>query len=349
MENKSFIINLDVLRAIDDYHTKSLSLQKYHFEGNEANVSYSQLKESVNDDLIFNVPIYDMLDRKYASFSSFLEALKNPDDPKGNNEFFPDIEMNRFKWILLFYLFRLCGSGINYKPKDSKESEPFGTHGFGNFWLVDAMRHDVTDSRRWYDWLMSSKDPFTNNRGYLLPQFSYEGLKKGHLKKFILDESYDMITCLYSYLKAGEDSGTTIIEAVRFSNDYLTDLDYKRQNFVLSATMADIAEYYPELIDPNSMIFAGTNAKKCIRAIFTKKSGVNTLKFESDCIRFLAHRYNSNPYSVEDSRLCDVVRYFKEYQSQQHIQKNKGIVYKNNSVLKKLWGDKKYYEFANSL
>ena len=45
---------------------------------------------------------------------------------------------------------------------------------------------------------------------------------------------------------------------------------YKRQTFVLSATMADIAEYHPELINPDSMIYAGTNAKRCINLIFNK-------------------------------------------------------------------------------
>ena len=126
-------------------------------------------------------------------------------------------------------------------------------------------------------------------------------------------------------------------------------MGFKRQNFVLSATMADMAEYYPMCVDPYSMIYAGTNAKKCIRAIFSKAGRGSTKDFESDCIQFLADRYGTTPYSAEDSRLCDVVRYFKEYQSKHHIAHNGGNKHTNNSVLKDILGDDEYYAFSNNL
>ena len=65
MENqKVFNINEDVLKAIDDYNVKSNLMQRYYFEFNPDGITEDQLKEKVNDDLVFNVRIYDMLDRK---------------------------------------------------------------------------------------------------------------------------------------------------------------------------------------------------------------------------------------------------------------------------------------------
>ena len=185
--NKVYEINDDVLEAIDEYHEKSLLMQKHFYDQEHV---YS-LAQKVNDDLIFNVRIYDMLDRRYAAFSSFLEAIfKGGDDPKGNGKYFVRVDKNKqpaLNMFLLFYLFRLCGSGINYKPKT--DNKPFGTHGFGNFWLVDLIKKGNYDIGNWFLKLSQIDYPFTDNKGYLLPQFSYENQKGGHLKRFILEES----------------------------------------------------------------------------------------------------------------------------------------------------------------
>lgn len=343
--DRSFEINESVLRAIDDYHNKSLAMQKYHFQHNADKITLDDLKKQVNDDLIFNVPIYDMLDRKYAAFSSFLEAIKlGKIDPKGNGEYFDRPEMSEYNWIMLFYLFRLCGSGINYKPK---YKEPFGTHGFGNFWLVEAIRDGDYEVSSWLKRLEELDHPFTDNKGYMLPQISYPNQKGGHLKRFILENVEDMIEELHNYLLTGKKN---IIDGVEFMNKMLVeDLGVKKQNFVMSATMADIAEYLPHLVDPDSMIYAGTNARRCIKAIFKKNRGYSRLQFESDCIQFLADRYEAKPYSVEDSRLCDVVRYFQDYQSPDHIAKNNGVRYENNSTLKQELSKEEYNQFVESI
>lgn len=342
---RSFEINESVLRAIDDYHNKSLAMQKYHFEFNPHKLTLDELKKQVNDDLIFNVPIYDMLDRKYAAFSSFLEAIKlGKIDPKGNGEYFDRPEMSEYNWIMLFYLFRLCGSGINYKPK---YKEPFGTHGFGNFWLVQAIKDGDYEVSSWLKRLEELDHPFTDNKGYMLPQISYPNQKGGHLKRFILENVEDIILELHEFLLSGKK---TIIEGVEFMNKMLVDdIGVKKQNFVMSATMADIAEYLPHLIDPDSMIYAGTNARRCIKAIFKKNKGYSKLQYESDCIQFLADRYEAKPYSVEDSRLCDVVRYFQDYQSPDHVVKNGGVKYKNNSTLRQELSEDEYNEFVKSI
>ena len=98
------------------------------------------------------------------------------------------------------------------------------------------------------------------------------------------------------------------------------------------------------------MVYAGTNATKCIKAIFPKINK-KTLEFEyiNNVLKFQSKRYNLTPIDCEDSRNCDVVRYFKEYQSYHHICKNKGIKMKNNSILKKTMGLDNYYNFTKTL
>ena len=310
----------EVLDALDEYHERSLLMQKYYFEKQEI----ENLEQKVNDDLIFNVPIYDMLDRRYAAFSSFLEALdKKEDDPKGNGIRFKDHKIDKeFDLFMLYYLFRLCGSGINYKP---------GSHGFGNFWIVELIEKGYYTKEKWIQYIPENK--FCDNKGYLLPQFSI-GLK-GYIEKF----SIELVHFLYNEVLLRKHN---IIELVDKGNDWLRNRGFKRQNFVLSAFAADVAEYFPQYVDPSSMIYAGTNAKKCIRAIFGRCD-------ESEAIDFLAKRYNSIPYSVEDSRLCDPVRYFLDYQSRYHIEKNNGKVFQNNSLLKKIWTKDQYKSFQSQL
>jgi len=331
---KYFSINDQILEAIDDYHVKSLAMQNYLYDGNPNNLDLQKLQKEVNDDLIFHVPIYDMLDRRYAAFCSFLEAIdKKENDPKKNGLHFleapslSDLEIEDA--LALFYLFRLCGSGINYVPNTT--GNPFGTHGFGNFWIVESwLKGDL----KLDDWLLDlevRETPFTNNKGYLLPQVSYKHLTSGHLKNFILTEIRGIVSKMQDLLGNGRIG---IIDFVDSMNVYLVSKGFKRQNFVLSATAADIAEYFPNLIDQKSSIYAGTNAKKCISAMFNKKPGIKQLDFEIEAINFIAERYNSVPYSVEDSRMCDVYRYLYEFQSKDHIAKNGGKTYANNSTIK---------------
>ena len=347
MEN-CFEINENLLTALDEYHEKTMLMEKHVIE--KIPCSFN-LEQKINDDLIFNVPIYDMGSRKYAAFCSLLEALiKKDKDVKGNGKFFSHVNIGSdFDFFMLFYLFRLCGSGINYNPIKSNNSinDILGTHGFGNFWVVDSL---LEGKYTWKDWkqdLVNLDKPFTNNKGYLLPQFSFPGMSNGHLKKFILEYSEDLVLNIFNKVN---NTKLDIYQVTDFGNNILKNLSFKKQNFVLTAFAADISEYYPNMVNPKGMVYAGTNATNCIKAIFPKKNKkVKEFDYINEVLQFQSKRYGLNPIDCEDSRNCDPVRYFKEYQSKEHIEKNKGITYKNNSILKSLIGEEKYYAFAQNL
>lgn len=340
----NFIINENYLEALDEYHTKTMDMEFYKVEKNYFDGDF---KNFINDDLIYNVPIYDMGHRRYAAFCSFTEAVwKKENDIKGNGIHFLNTKIETdFDWFMLFYLFRLCGSGINYKPKSGMFMDFKGTHGFGNFWVVNSILEGKSSHEEWLIDLSKLNKPFTDSKGYLLPQISFKGLESGHMKKFILEYSIGLVEYLYNRIS---NNKTEIYQVTDLGNEWLKKSGFKNQNFVLTAFAADLAEYYPNLVDPKSFVYAGTNATKCIKLIFPKNGKVNDFDYINSVLQFQSDRYNLNPIDCEDSRNCDVIRYFKEYQSKDHIANNNSIIMKNNSILKKRIGTNEYYNLIQN-
>jgi hypothetical protein len=99
---ESIINNLDDIlnSTLDEYHKKTMLLEHHVIESKPF---YGNLQETINDDLIFNVPIYDMGSRKYAAFCSFTEAVwRKEKDVKGNGIYFCNHNIkNELDWFLL--------------------------------------------------------------------------------------------------------------------------------------------------------------------------------------------------------------------------------------------------------
>lgn len=292
-----------------DYYGKAKKMQELKFQG------YNWNEKDVNDDLVWNIPIYDVVNRRYAAFSSLLEAIvEKENDPKGNGIYFKDLDLDKDSFIFLSYLFRLCGSGINYIPK---QNEPWGTHGFGNFFVIDLLRDGITDPKYWIHGVPDKK--FCDVKGYLLPMI------KGGLKNFIEKESYYFINYLIDYINNGNIKGIT--DVVDEGNSWLSTNGYRRQNFVLTAFAMDLAEYFPRLVDQDSDVYIGSNASKCLKMILPKMNKNKALRYLCE----ITGGY-SKPYDMEDVA-CDFIRYIENFQSPDHIKYNNGIKYYNN-VLK---------------
>ena len=298
-----------MLKEFKDYYNKAKMMQELKFQGKKWTA------QDVNDDLVWNIPIYDVVNRRYAAFSSFVEAIKSDSDPKGNSKYFnksrSKIVDNDF--IKLCYLFRLCGSGINYKPKVG-DNDPFGTHGFGNFWIVDLLRDGVVTFEEWLDAL--PEKGFCDVKGYLLPMI------KGGLRRYIDLYSNTLMGELIEFISYGNIKG--IKEVVDFGNGWLRSNGFKRQNFVLTAFAMDMAEYFPHLVDRESDVYVGSNARKCLKLILPNMKHDSALRHLCEITGGV-----SKPYDMEDVA-CDFIRYIENFQSKDHIEINNGIVYKNN-------------------
>ena len=300
-----------MLQEFKEYYSKARMMQELKFQGK------NWTAQDVNDDLIWNVPIYDVVNRRFAAFSSLPEAIKASKDPKNNSLFFDKsrTKISDENFIRLCYLFRLCGSGINYKPK-KKEESPFGTHGFGNFWVVKELN---TGSVVCSDWIRVMPDSkFCDVKGYLLPMI------KGGLHLFIYNKSEQLMDYLISYISTGKIKG--IKQVVDYGNKWLIENGFKRQNFVLTAFAMDMAEYFPKLVDQNSDVYVGSNAKKCLKLIMP---GVKN----DEALRTLCEITGgySKPYDMEDVA-CDFIRYLENFQSKEHIEMNNNVIYKNSLI-----------------
>ena len=310
-----------MLEQFKHYYKIAQKMQHIKFEGNTKGFT----KNDVGDDLAWNVPIYDVVNRRYAAFSSFTEAIYYKEkDPKGNGKYFTTATVPKdIHFATMCYLFRLCGSGINYVPNIGG-GPPWGTHGFGNFWIVDAIRNGYYRRKSWIEQLPEKK--FCDVKGYMLPMIS------GGMYEFINSwKAIELVDHIfYSIINSGK--AWEIHKVVNYGNEWLYDNGYKRQNFVLCAFAMDLAEYFPHLVDPNSRVLVGTNAKKCLKLIFPDKKGVGTnLDTTNDCLQYLCDitGNHSLKYDMEDVA-CDFIRYINNFQSPDHIKANNGVVYKNS-------------------
>jgi hypothetical protein len=296
-----------MLEQFKDYYNKAKMNQERLYQ------NYNWTKEDINDDLIWHVPIYDVVNRRYAAFSSLPEAIWNKeDDVKGNGKYFKAASISKEDFAYMCYLFRLCGSGINYIPKTN---HPWGSHGFGNFWIIDLIRRGYYRSYIWIDEMMVPDKGFCDVKGYLLPM-----IKEG-LRSFIIYESKYLFDFLWDIII---NNSCSIKYVVDTGNDWLIKNKYRRQNFVLSAFAMDMAEYFPNNVDRNSDVYAGTNAKKCLKMILPEMK-------TDEALRYLCNitGNHSKPYDMEDVA-CDFIRYIENFQSEDHIKFNNGIKYYNN-------------------
>lgn len=298
---------MEMIETFLEYYRKAKMMQELKFEG----ASYA--KEDIDDDLIWNVPIYDVVNRKYAAFSSLLEALYlREKDPKGNGINFPNsYKISKNDFIDLCYLFRLCGSGINYKPKTN---QPWGTHGFGNFWIVDLLKKEIFEYDQWIYFLPENK--FCDVKGYMLPMI------KDGLRNFIVNESKYLICHIKDFVLKSKNVG--IKEIVDYGNEWLTKRGFMRQNFVLTAFAMDLAEYFPEHVDRDSDVYIGSNAKKCLKLILPNMKQDKAIRYLCDITGNF-----SKPYDMEDVA-CDFIRYLDNFQSTYHISTNNNLKYTNN-------------------
>ena len=309
-----------MLEEFKEYYTRAKMNQERLYTGGE------WTEEDINDDLIYHVPIYDVVNRRFAAFSSFLEALKyGADDPKGNGKYFEGDHISEIDFAYLCYLFRLVGSGINYKPKVAG-ADPIGSHGFGNFWVVDAIQQGRFTREQWLADMPREK--FADSKGYMLP------LIKGGLRPYVQKFSHNFFKAIWGKLMLSQHEGhkMEIYEVVNYGNQLLKSEGYQRQNFVLCAFAMDLAEYFPHLVDRNSKVLVGTNAKKCLKLIFPDRKGMGTnLEVTNRALDELCNITGgaSQKYDMEDVA-CDFIRYINNFQSPDHIKANGGKTYKNN-------------------
>lgn len=292
----------------------------------ECNLGMLPHEGSVDDDLMCKVHLYDVVERKYAGFSQLVNDCFygwTPEHPywakmeAGVYEFpnwHPRQDVarkwtgvrNRWSlenWLYLFLVHRLTGSGINYAKKPSGYNNTVVPSFYGCDTIED-MTIVIRDE--------SELRPIFTSVGYQFPAFPKpppEYKKAGVY--FMCEMLPDLAKRLAKFL---EDRRFThhkpkIREVGEFMFEWNRERGLKVYRFQYSAAIADICDWFPELIDRESLFYYGSNAVECISYLTGGKKSEADL--DAAMLRFYEDT-GSLPYNAEDV-CCDYIRWIESY------------------------------------
>lgn len=278
-------------------------------------------KCGIGDPLMENIALYDVVERKYAGFSQINNDVfygwtdKHPYWEQMKRNHVSDYRLRAAhdwtgkhadfglpEFLYIFLLHRICGSGINYSCRPS---------GYYNTILFKLHRaknmHEMTEIVR------NEASSFYTSVGYQFPQFPKtpsSRWKKGG-DYYLCQFAPRLCQDLADYLTKGPKK--TLREIGSFMLKWNTTNGLKQYHFQYAATIADIADWYPEYCVLDSLFYYGSNATESIsymaRPLEKGKGGTDFL----DSIMEMACRDTGGiPYNIEDC-LCDSIRYMTNY------------------------------------
>ena len=263
----------------------------------------------VNDELIRNVHLYDVVERKYAGFTQILldmwyDKHSHPYKHKLSAERLQLIEQydqdwGMREWMFVFFVHRLTGSGINYAKNPSGYHNSILLH-FSGCETVD----DMVDLIKNYDSTM-----FTSG-GYQIAPFPKPPAEYKRAGVYFMCEILpDLVTSFV-------DFATNKTRDFRPLMDWL--ITYNRAhgckafNFIYAAVLADMADFYPEHVNKESHFFYGSNAIECLSYLARKPKRTNTLSFLDGLTDKIREDTGMLPYNSEDVA-CDYIRWVENY------------------------------------
>lgn len=274
----------------------------------------------VNDSLMENVHLYDVVERKYAGFSQIVNdcfygtSEEHPyhhkmqtgdatnqrrivtEDWNGKRDTFGLAE-----WLYVFIVHRITGSGINYAKK------PSGYHNTILFHL-----HQADDVHGMAKLIKNYPATFYTSGGYQFPQFPKPILdyRKGgdyYLCEFATLLSYDL-ACWLVHQK--EKPG--LRDIIDFMLVWNVEHGLKQYKFQYAAVAADIADWFPDLVDRDSMFTYGSNAREAMSYMAKPKIKMKQDDFLDAVMEMGCSDLDAKPYNLEDC-FCDAIRWLENY------------------------------------
>tara|TARA_R100000655_G_scaffold109708_2_gene165064 strand:- start:1110 stop:2216 length:1107 start_codon:yes stop_codon:yes gene_type:complete len=268
----------------------------------------------IEDDLMKEVELYDVVERKYAGFSQIINDIFYQD--QSTHPYYTKIQMGfctnerreiikKWKgtkhdlktWLYIFMIHRLTGSAINYAKKPS---------GYHNTILFDLWQcSDITDIKE----LVKSYDKtFYTSVGYQFPKFPKvpDHLKTQYKRGgdyFIVNYLPSLINLVIDTLERKQNIKFRELANVMY--DWNNKMGLVRYKFQYAAFLADIADWFPDLIDTESDFFYGSNAIECAKLISDKEP-------IDDLVKKIYEDTGSLPYNTEDV-MCDYIRWIENY------------------------------------
>ena len=316
---------------------------KYYFklakdQQDKSNLGHIPHKDSqLNDPLMETIELYDVVERKFAGFSQIVNDVFygwSEDHPywsrmeaglytkqrkevatKWNNK------RDTFglpEWLYVFILHRVCGSAINYGTKPS---------GYHNTLLFDLWQSDTIEEM--CEQVKFANKTFYTSIGYQFPAFPKPPKPKveaaplfGIEGDYVYKRGGDYFLCEFAPRLARELAAFLETSNKKLDLREIGDwmFDWNKSNnlrvyrFQYAAIIADIADWFPEFVNTESMFYYGTNAVECIGYLADTPNGKGkkSEEFLDSVMKLIYEETGSVPYNAEDVA-CDFIRWIENY------------------------------------
>lgn len=283
------------------------------------NLGTNPYKGSVADPLMEHVELYDVVERKYAGFSALVNDCFygwSPEHPYWKKmEAGMASEQRKMiaplwngvrdrwpleNWLYLFLVHRLTGSAINYAQKPS---------GYHNTIVPSFFEAETIEDMGDILLAGSIAGPIFTSIGYQFPAFPKppNGYRSGGVY-FMRKMLPQLARMLARYLQACRLK-PTLRELGDVMFEWNESHGLRKYKFQYAAFIADVADWFPELVDRESPFYYGSNAVECISYLTGGK------KSERDLDAMMLRIYEdtgSLPYNAEDV-CCDFIRWVENY------------------------------------
>ena len=316
---------------------------KYYFklakdQQDKSNLGHIPHKDSqLNDPLMETIELYDVVERKFAGFSQIVNDAFygwSEDHPywsrmdaglytKQRKEVATKWTNKRDtfglpEWLYVFILHRVCGSAINYGTKPS---------GYHNTLLFDLWQSDTIEEM--CDQVRFANKTFYTSIGYQFPAFPKPPKPKveaaplfGIEGDYVYKRGGDYFLCEFAPRLARElatfletsDKKLDLREIGDWMFDWNKSNNLRVYRFQYAAIIADIADWFPEFVNTESMFYYGTNAVECIGYLADTPNGKGkeSEEFLDNVMKLIYEETGSVPYNAEDVA-CDFIRWIENY------------------------------------
>lgn len=311
LENGEIKMHLNTTKYYEEFLRYAKMANWQHHNCNLGTIPYSDTP--YDDDLIKNVFLYDVVERKYAGFTQLLLDMWYSMDthpyknkmPKWREELVNSFDTCLWdieEWLFVFFVHRLTGSGINYAKNPS---------GYHNSILLEFTGCDSVDDM--VKVVKSFNGPKFTSSGYQIAAFPkpQDGYKRGG-DWFICEILPGLVEELAAFLTSKQVALKNFRDVMAWLEEYNKSRGFRIFKFQYAATLADIADFFPEYINIESQFFYGTNAIECLNYLAIKPKGMSQLKFLDAVMDKISEDTGMLAYNAEDVA-CDTIRWIENY------------------------------------
>ena len=303
------------------YYSLALDQQKKCNVANEAPYGMvPHLKSNMNDDLMENIELYDVVERKYAGFSQIVNDIFygwTEDHPywekmkvgkcsplretAAKNWTGKRKVLDLPEWLYLFILHRVTGSATDYGKKPS---------GYWNSLLHVLHKANTIEDMIWH--LERTKTPIYTSIGYQFPAFPKpQGKWKKGGDYYLAEYAPKLARQMAEWLQSSSEK-KDLREIGEFMGKWNEDHGLRRYTFQYAAVVADVADWFPQYVNKESMFYYGTNAVECISYLAKPTQKMKKEVFLDAVMTKIYEDTGAYPYNAEDV-CCDFIRWVENY------------------------------------